>query len=408
MALLQVFVPDNWGSADITPLRWRRMDGVNTRAGLSPLGELPRDGNVELIIPASRVLLTRVKLPPGNAQKLTDVVGYAVEDKLLGDPETIHAALGSRAADGTVSAAIIDRAWLIKIRDDFAAAGLRPLRMTSEIALVPATAGAWDALWHGNHGWLRTGPELGLLLDDAGGGAPLALRLALREARASGAAPERILVHAAEGNELPDLARWQQELDLPVEAAAPWSWQRADIPALRGINLLQGRFAPSRSRAELLSRYRLPIRLAAVIGGLYIIVSIADWAWLAWQKHALQAQMTQTFKTAFPDAKAIVDAPLQMRRNLADLKRARGEAQPGDLLPQLANAVPIARAAGGTAHGVQYERGKLQLDLRLPQVQAAEALNQRLSAAGVRARVESVNPTPGGALARVTLTGGDS
>ena len=406
MALLQIFLGDD--QPDTGAVRWRLAEGVNTRHGESRLSELPPANEVELIISASRVLLTRVKLPPGNTQKLADVIGYAVEDKLLGDPETVHAAVGRRNADGTITAAIVDRAWLGGVRERFSAMGRRPTRAVSEIALVPATAGAWDAVWHGDHGWLRNGDDEGFMLDPAAGAAPLALRLAVQEARSAGAAPARIVVHPAEGNVLPELARWQQELELPVEAGTPWSWQKADIPALRGINLLQGKFVSSRSRAELASRYRLPLRLAAGIAGLYIVVSSADWAWLAWQKHTLEARMTQTFKTAFPDAKTIVDAPLQMRRNLADMQRARGEAQPGDFLPLLATALPVIGAAGGNAQSVQYERGKLQFDLRLAQVEPAEALNQRLSAAGVAARVESVNQTPAGALARVTFTGGTS
>jgi len=60
MALLQVFLPDSWANSatDATPLRWRLTDGVTTRAGESPLDNLPRGAEVELIVPASRVLLT--------------------------------------------------------------------------------------------------------------------------------------------------------------------------------------------------------------------------------------------------------------------------------------------------------------------------------------------------------------
>ena len=158
----------------------------------------------------------------------------------------------------------------------------------------------------------------------------------------------------------------------------------------------------------MLARYRIPAILAAGIVGLYIIVSVADWAALAWQKRSLQAQMTNTFKTAFPDATNIVNAPLQMQRKLIELKRAHGEAQPGDFIPLLANALPAINATGGTAQAVQYERGKLQLDIRLPQVQPPEVLNQQLSGTGLPAKVESINPTPNGAVARITFAGGNS
>ena len=64
MPQLQIFLPENWpdtSTAEITPLFWRLADGANTRHGESVFGALPRGAEVELILPAGRVLLTRVK-----------------------------------------------------------------------------------------------------------------------------------------------------------------------------------------------------------------------------------------------------------------------------------------------------------------------------------------------------------
>ncbi|MES2354170.1 MAG: type II secretion system protein GspL [Pseudomonadota bacterium] len=408
MPLLQVFLPNGWptrDSTDTAPLRWRLTEGITTRSGESTLEKLPRGADIELIVPASQVLFAQVKLPPGNTQRMSEMASFAVEDKLLGDPETIHAAVGIRGLDGMATAAIVDRAWLHAVRDHFSAAGLRLIRAISEIATVPFTPGAWDLVWHGTQGWLRTIEDQGLVVDLSGDNVPLSLLLALKEAQAANTLPDRIIVHAAENHALPDLTRWQQELQLPVEAGTPWSWQRIDV-SRRGINLLQGPFAPSRSNAELLTRFRVPLSLAAGIVGLYFILSTADWAWLTWQKRALQTEMTQTFKTAFPDSNTIANAPLQMQRKVMELKRINGEAQPSDFLPLLASALPAMNATGGTPQAVQYDHGKLRLDLQLSQVQSLDALTQQLSAAGIQARVESINPTANGAVARITFTGG--
>src|SRR5258705_1075663 len=98
MSLLQVFLPNGWPNNDENNqvlLRWRLTDGITTRVGETPFELLPIGADVELIVPAGRVLLTQVKLPPGNPQKLSEVASYAVEDKLLGDPDTVHAAVGN-------------------------------------------------------------------------------------------------------------------------------------------------------------------------------------------------------------------------------------------------------------------------------------------------------------------------
>lgn len=411
MPYLQIFLPEGWpdsGMDDIAPLPWRLADGAATRQGESPIGSLPRSNEVELIIPAGRVLLTRVKLPPGNTQKLGEVVGYAVEDRLLGDPDSIHAAVGARSADGNVTVAVLDRAWLESVREKFNAAGHRLTRAVSEVAIVPQTPGAWDLIWYGRHGCLRVGEDLGSAVDGSGESAPVALQLALHEARNAGTAPERIVLHdATEGLPSPDLARWSRELDIPIDGGKRWRSEQVEIPTRRGINLLQGAFATSRSSGELLKRYRLPLQLAAGIVGLGILVSAGDWAWLRWQKYAEQAKMVKIYRATFPDSTVKDElVQVQMGRNLADLRRAHGQAQPGDFIPLMSDALPIVNATGGSAQAVRYERGKLQMDVLLAQVQTQAELNQRLASAGIPARVESVSPNQGGALARVTFSGG--
>jgi general secretion pathway protein L len=411
MPYLQIFLPEGWpesSMADITPLPWRLADGATTRQGESPIGSLPKSSEVELILPAGRVLLTRVKLPPGNTQKLGEVVGYAVEDRLLGDPESIHAAVGARSADGNVTVAVLDRAWLQSAREKFAAAGHRLMRAVSEVAIVPQTPGAWDLLWYGQHGALRTGEDLGSAVDGSGDGAPIALQLALQEARNGGAAPERIVVHdGTDGRHLLDLARWSAELGIPVDGGKIWRREQVEVPTRRGINLLQGGFATGRSSSELVKRYRLPLQLAAGVVGLGILVSAGDWAWLRWQKYAEQAKMVKIYRATFPDSTVKDElVQVQMGRNLADLRRAHGQAQAGDFIPLLSDALPVISATGGSAQSVRYERGKLQLDVRLAQMQSQDELNQRLSSAGIPAKVESVSSSQGGALARVTFSGG--
>jgi hypothetical protein len=42
------------------------------------------------------------------------------------------------------------------------------------------------------------------------------------------------------------------------------------------------------------------------------------------ERRALEARMAATFRALFPEAQSIVDAPLQMERKLAQLKRERG------------------------------------------------------------------------------------
>jgi general secretion pathway protein L len=405
MALLQLFLPEGWPAGEGEPMpsfRWTLRDGINLRAGSGPLTEIPRADEVVVIIPASRAVFVRALLPPGNPSKLSEVLAYAVEDRLLGDPETIHCAAGIRDPQGNAAVAVVERAWLARTLQQLAAVGVRPKRMVSELFLAPVQDGAWSIVWTGSGGFARSSAEMGFALDaTAHGEAPIALVLALQEAIAGDRLPQRIVVHA-QPDAAPDLARWQQALPVPVEAGTPWQWQRAELTD-GAINLLQGRFGPSRSGAELLSRYRVPAMLAAGIVGAYVVIGIGDFLWLTWQKQRVQAEMTREFRNLYPDAQ-VSDAPLQMRRKLAEEKRARGQPDTNDFLPLAANTANAIASLGARVQGMQYDRGKLQLDLLFTTPENTESVRQRLNLPGVSAKVDSVAPAPGGSQAKITIT----
>jgi hypothetical protein len=65
------------------------------------------------------------------------------------------------------------------------------------------------------------------------------------------------------------------------------------------------------------------------------LLTIADWSRLAYEARGLRGDMDAAFRKAFPEAKAVVDPALQMRRNIADLRRAAGEADAADFVPML-------------------------------------------------------------------------
>lgn len=405
MALLQIFLPDNWLETlteDSAFLQWRLTDGVTMRIGESAFEELPKGADVELILPASRILLTRVKLPPGNVQRLGEVARYAAEDRLLGDPETIHAAVGNRASNGETAIAIVHKEWLSNICNTFKAGGYHLIRATSEVFTTPYEHGTWSIVWHGQDGWVRTDYEQGLALDVSALNVPYSLSAALEEAKVANNSPQKINFYPAKEVDLPDLAHWTEQLDIDIEVQAPWSWEKISAP-ITGINLLQGELTSSRSHGEVWKRYRVPGYLAIGIFSVYIIVGTIDWAWLTWQKYSLNSKITQTFKSAFPNVKNIVNPTLQMQRNLNELKEAHGEPQPGDLIPMLAATGPAANALSGQPKGIQFEKGKLQLDIILPQLQSQEVINQQLSAMGIQAKAESVNQTNNGVMARINF-----
>jgi general secretion pathway protein L len=100
---------------------------------------------------------------------------------------------------------------------------------------------------------------------------------------------------------------------------------------------------------------RAALALAAIILVLQAALTVLDDARLRRERSALEAQREAIFRRAFPEAKVVVDPELQMSRNLADLRRARGQDAGDEFLVQLTRA---ARAST-RPRVIEYANGKL-------------------------------------------------
>jgi general secretion pathway protein L len=151
---------------------------------------------------------------------------------------------------------------------------------------------------------------------------------------------------------------------------------------------------------------RLPLILAGLIVLLQIGATTTEWWRLSREKHQLQAAMEKSFREAFPDARVIVDAPLQMQRNLAELRGAAGQMSPSDFLPLLSRvAAALDADSRGSLRAIHYEASQLSLDVPVADQAAADQLVKRLTAAGLTGQLQSVSGTAPQALARIAVRG---
>jgi general secretion pathway protein L len=366
---LRIFLPPIERPDTATRYAWMLFGARHEllREGSSALAEIPRADEVEVALPASRVLFARLKLPKVSPATIRELLPFAVEDRLLGDPSHIHAVAGRTHAKGETIVAVIDRDWLRAMLDALAREGIRPAHAWSESELLAGGQGDWNLVWS---------RDRGMLVDDDGVSAnfdhgaaqdfPLALRLALDEASARGERPDSIRVHRGDDAPLPDLTRWSAEAGVRFVPGTTWEMLARDDPAATAIDLLQGEFSPRRSRAP-----RLP-RAALALVALIAILQLAFVALDAWrlqhERSALEARREAIFRSAFPEAKVVVDPELQMRRNLAELKRTRGLPAEDDFLARMSRA---AQERGGPAKSIEYANGKLVI--RRGEASVAEA-----------------------------------
>jgi general secretion pathway protein L len=375
MSLLRIFAP--LGAA---PLRcqWALIDDGTSRAGEGPLTELPRGADrVQLVIPAAQVMITRAKLPQGARRRPAAVLSFAVEEATAAEPEANQVSWLGIAGDIDLLA-VVDRQGLERWRAALEAVGLRAHELHSETLLLPRASGEWSLAWDGAEGFVRTGEFEGGATD--GGDTampPLALRMLLDEAER----PSAIAIYGV----APDLVAWQRELAIPLRAAGAWDWRSAAQDA--GVSLAQERRAWRMPPAVLAS-----LRPAAWIAGaalaIHGVALVADWMQLGAEQRAVRAQMEARFRRAFPDAVAVADPALQMRRQLAAQRHRAGLADAGDFAPMIEKvAGALKDLPAGALRTVSYESGRLSLELAPTEAAALARIAARLSRMGLSAEI---------------------
>ena len=398
MSLLRIYV-----SPTEPPQRcqWALVNGREPVSGEGRIAELPRRAErIQLVIPAAQVLLTRARVPQG-ARRPGSVLAFAVEEKTAGEPDANQVSwLGAVGDEDAL--AVIDKAGLTRWRDALNAVGIRGYEVHCETLFLPWTTGEWGLAWNGREGFVRTGEFEGAATDCGDRETPpLSLRLMLEEADAHTAGPTSIAIYTTAPDAAPDLDAWTRELGIAVRLAGAWDWRTA--PADAGVSLAQ-----ERQRWRAFSGAVSGLRPAAWILGaalaIHAVALVVDWTSLASEQRALRQQMEARFRSAFPDAVAVVDPALQMRRKLVEARHAAGQPDSGDFLPM------IEKVAVGTkglpAVGLRilsYESGRMTLELAGGDEAAVQRIVMRLVQSGLSVEPATALKRPGSATVMITV-----
>ena len=356
----------------------------------APLALLPTVGAqtpVVAIVPAAALSWHRVSLPPGlkNASpRLQSALHGLLEEHLLQEPAQLHIALAPQAQAGqTVWVAVCDKAWLQQHLQALQAAQLSVQRLVPEFT-PPGSGELLHALGDADSGWLW-------------------LRSAQHGVQAWPVAASTHLpapwLEAAEVLAEPGLAAWAQsrwgERSRLVDSAHHWASALASGWELAQFELA-GQLRPSRWwrwRERLDALWRQPRWRPARWGLLALLlaqlVGLNAWAWMTrqhWQ--AQQEGWTRMLQESFAHVTVVVDAPLQMARELARLRQASGQLGPSDFEAQL-QALGAALPAGVAGPSrIAYEDGVLQWPALSLSPQQTAALGQALAARGYQLHSE--------------------
>lgn len=337
-------------------------DGITVAAqGLASPTQLPRADTVVAVLPARSVSWHRLTLPKAPAGRMRAALAGLLEEHLLGDDDETHLALapGARAGEPCWVAALRKAPFASQLAA-WAAAGIHPDRVVA--AACPGVATA-----HVHATDSDPAAPLGISLADDSLVCTLPLEGGLARARvaefqarhgtalrvtaspAAAAAAERWLGQ-------PVVVRGDAEQAL-VAARSGWELRQFDLaPSLRGTRML-GRLARRLTGPDWRwARWGLVAALAIQIVGL----NLTAWRLERSIDERKQAQV-DLLRAAYPQVRAVLDAPLQMRRETERLRAAAGIAADADLETLIAVAGRAWPPDSPPTPMLRYESGRLTL-----------------------------------------------
>jgi general secretion pathway protein L len=379
--------------------------------GVCAASLMPRDEDVVLVLPASALSWHRVSVPKVAPAKLRAVLEGLLEDRVLSDVAGLHLALEPGGKPGqTLWVAATDseplRAWL-RVLDTSGrpvsriVPSLWPLKRPQGSDLGSSRSRLFDedvpeplhwAHAEGEQAWLDSASVHGVS------------RLPLRE----GSDAQAAIAGLGSPDGLPDNGIWLADPAVAglAERVLARRFQLVSFPAWL-VRCAQGDWnlaqfdlslsVAARRRQRLRRQWQQfrkapawrPARwgLAALVAANLVGLNTAAWherRLLDQQRQAIE----QTLRQTFPGVPVVLDAPVQMRRELVRLQQASGQPSRADLEVLLAALDQAAGDAPIGATRLQFRAGALQLSGWQAPPERVQAIAQGLSSSGWRARVE--------------------
>ncbi|HEY8880167.1 MAG TPA: type II secretion system protein GspL [Roseateles sp.] len=328
-----------------------------TAEGRAAPGGLPAADSVVAVVGESDISWRLVDLPRAGRQMRSALAGK-LEETLLDEPDTLHFAIEPDAVGG-------DSAWVAVTSRPWLADHLAQLE-AAQIFIDRVAPLSWPDELPRGHFFEANG-------DKEGGS------VALRWSHTDGVATLPLdgglarqffppgLVHAAQWTAAPAVAttaeRWlgtTVTVQTPAQRAlavvdSAWNLRQFDLaPRARGVRALR-----LISRALMRKPWQ-PVRygLAALL--VVQLLGLNLWAWHQHREVAARREaITATLTTAFPQVRAILDAPVQMQKQLDLLRASAGSVGEQDLEALLAAAALAWPADRPPTEALAFEPGRL-------------------------------------------------
>jgi general secretion pathway protein L len=320
-------------------------EGGILREGLKPLSSLAPEisaaRRLVLLIAASDVTVLRIKVPPLSAAQLQRALPSLVEDRLLSDPADCVVVPGP-VEQGWCTVAVVQRIWLELLSRTVNAYGASAvIAVPTQLCLGYEQDVMAAALTEDERELVfRTGPYDGF-------GLPIEFAIANdREAAArhvlemiDAVMPGRDVHLHVPARCLPTFVAVHGRLLKQFERITPlengWSHMVKSIGQVE-MNLLANAANAATVHRRDWRSFRFACGLALLVVAINLFGLNAEWLNMRHEAEHLRADMLQTYRTAFPNDKTILNPLMQMQQRVADASRAAGTPAADDFLALLA------------------------------------------------------------------------
>ena len=356
-----------------------------------------------LILPGERVATRQLEFTEKEKKHLRSLMPFQLEDEVIGDVDEMHFAL-SPAANGKVTLAYTDKAWLQAVFAELAAMGMDVTHCWSAPLTLPLPGAEAGETW-----------VLGLTQG----------RVSLRYNQYQGFSlqPERtalalqLLLNARELEELPKFylratseAELQQLQQLLPEAMrnSVADAQVVDAWALdtsnSSIDLCQGEF----SQRLPIERWWKQWKSLAIFAGVCLLVYIATLGFEIFKLNKQNLQLRQQIEASARQVLQgkIVNAEKQLAGTLAQLN-PQGATGGTKVMELLAVALPeISSMPSVQVKGIAFsgETGELNINIQADSFATFQTLSDNIKAKGLNAELLSANVQGSVQSARLKIT----
>lgn len=339
--------------------------GEQSRAPVALLPAVGNTGEVVAVVPARHLSWHSVQLPPGTlgrrffqesgTLRLRAVLEGLLEDRLLDEPEQLHFALEPKpGADAPLWVAVCDRAWLRAALHALELGGRPVSRIVPEFAPDSLT----DTLYV-----LGEADDAHMVFNARGRVAAWPVSATsvalLNWPETSGVVAEPAVAALAEQLFKRSVTLQHRAQRRLQDLQSPWDLAQFDL-----VNSSRARTWKrwSEAMANLLRAPRWRAARLALLA--LVVVNLAGLNAWAWREQTLikaeRLAIREVLTTAFPSVRVVVDAPIQMAREVIALQQASGVASGRDMEAML-GAFGAAAPGSIGPDAIEFAAGELRM-----------------------------------------------